>query len=37
MPLEWGFWARVCKAIFLCGGKGKQGMNIGCGERVRNG
>lgn len=34
---EGGFWARVCKAIFLCGGKGKQGMNTGYGERVRNG
>lgn len=30
---EGGFWARVCKAIFLCGGKGRQGMNTGCGER----
>lgn len=34
---EEGFWARVCKAIFLCGGKGRQGMNAGCRERVRNG
>lgn len=32
-----GFWARVCKAIFLCGGKGRQGTNTGYGERVRNG
>lgn len=32
LPLEWGFWARVCKAIFLCGGKGKQGMNWVWGE-----
>lgn len=36
LPQEEGFWARVCKAIFLCGGKGRQGMNTGCGERVRN-
>lgn len=36
-PQEQGFWARVCKAIFLCGGKGRRGMNTGWGERVRNG
>ena len=37
LPREEGFWARVCKAIFLCGRKGRWGMNTGCGERVRNG
>lgn len=25
LPQEEGFWARVCKAIFLCGGKGRWG------------
>lgn len=29
---EEGFWARVCKAIFLCGGKGRRGRNAGCGR-----
>lgn len=24
LPQEEGFWARVCKAIFLCGGKGRR-------------
>lgn len=42
-PQEEGFWARVCKAIFLCSereGKGIEGkvwgMNTGYGERVRS-
>lgn len=25
LPQEQGFWARVCKAIFLCGGRGEGG------------
>lgn len=37
LPQEESFWVRVCKAIFLCGGKGRRGMNTGCGERVKNG